>query len=364
MKCDVLIAGGGPAGLYTALNIRNKSVLVLEEHREIGLPGHCAGVVGKFVAQELSKVTPKLVDGFFRKIVFWSPIGTYKVEHSEPIAYHVNRPLLEERIASKVESIGHRILLRAKAVPRSLGRVKAGGNIYEYDIMVASDGASSNFKKVLYGTQSKYLYGLQLVTRLQSIPVDTLFILYSESLPSFFTWIIPLDNSLAKVGYASGNPSVDYLLYILERKAGLKVTNIVEKLGGLIPIDKPLRDPVLHNRIVFHGDAVPLTKPYTGGGLYYIFKLTPALARCIEEGSLREYTSYYSHEFYAKTVVEQRIVDILRRTQYYLPLPFIQALSRLNALAPRDFDDHHKLAVKSLATLLLMPLLWGASRAP
>ncbi|MEM4602022.1 MAG: NAD(P)/FAD-dependent oxidoreductase, partial [Desulfurococcaceae archaeon] len=109
---------------------------------------------------------------------------------------------------------------------------------------------------------------------------------------------------------------------------------------------------------------VPLTKPYTGGGLYYIFKLTPALARCIEEGSLREYTSYYSHEFYAKTVVEQRIVDILRRTQYYLPLPFIQALSRLNALAPRDFDDHHKLAVKSLATLLLMPLLWGASRAP
>src|SRR5437867_211922 len=44
---DVLVVGGGPAGLYTAFRIAEEKldVIVLEEHAEIGAPTHCTGIV-------------------------------------------------------------------------------------------------------------------------------------------------------------------------------------------------------------------------------------------------------------------------------------------------------------------------------
>ena len=46
-KYDAVIAGGGPIGNYVAKNIAHEGfkVLVLEEHREIGVPLKCAGLV-------------------------------------------------------------------------------------------------------------------------------------------------------------------------------------------------------------------------------------------------------------------------------------------------------------------------------
>ena len=50
----VVIIGAGPVGCYLAQLLRKRglSPLLIEEHKEIGRPIHCAGLVGKRVFDE------------------------------------------------------------------------------------------------------------------------------------------------------------------------------------------------------------------------------------------------------------------------------------------------------------------------
>src|SRR5688572_19057330 len=53
--CDVVIVGGGPAGLIAARDLAANgfSATVLEEHDTIGAPVHCTGVLGLDAIEEL-----------------------------------------------------------------------------------------------------------------------------------------------------------------------------------------------------------------------------------------------------------------------------------------------------------------------
>src|SRR3972149_11150155 len=45
--CDVAVVGAGPAGSRTARDIARQGfkVLLLEEHRRVGVPCHCSGLI-------------------------------------------------------------------------------------------------------------------------------------------------------------------------------------------------------------------------------------------------------------------------------------------------------------------------------
>ena len=52
---DVIVVGGGPAGLLAARDLASSgfSATVLEEHDQIGVPVHCTGVLGVDAFDEL-----------------------------------------------------------------------------------------------------------------------------------------------------------------------------------------------------------------------------------------------------------------------------------------------------------------------
>ncbi|MEM4517088.1 MAG: NAD(P)/FAD-dependent oxidoreductase [Desulfurococcaceae archaeon] len=357
MKKDVVVIGGGPAGLYTALHIRSRDVTLIEEHEKVGIPKHCSGVVGGFVAKEVSKLSPNLIDNYYEEIVLATPVEKIELNFKKPIAFHVNRPLLEEKLVSKVESLGHEIIYRARATPAGSRYVKINKELIEFNTLIVAEGANSVFRRILIGNKTRYLYGLQLVIKARNIMEKTLAVIYSDLNPDFFAWIIPLNDEEVQVGYASTRLREDILCKLIAKYVKIDLLRVIDKYGGLIPIHKPLKNPILNGNIVFHGDTVPLIKPYTGGGLYYIFKLSPLLGKYVDINMLNSYVYEYLRSFYVKTFFEHTLVELFRKTRYYLPVSLVNRINKLNMLLEEDYDEHYKIVLKSLVFTPIMPFL-------
>src|SRR5207249_12214093 len=54
LDCDVAVVGAGPAGSRTARNLARAGLRVrlLEEHRRVGVPSHCSGLISRRTLRE------------------------------------------------------------------------------------------------------------------------------------------------------------------------------------------------------------------------------------------------------------------------------------------------------------------------
>ncbi|MEM4528349.1 MAG: NAD(P)/FAD-dependent oxidoreductase [Desulfurococcaceae archaeon] len=360
MKHDVIIIGAGPAGLSLAAEIKGLDVLIIEEHRRIGLPLHCTGLVGYLTKTIISRYSNHVIDKSYSRITFISEMSRKVIDFKEKAVFHINRPLLEETLASIAESRGHKLETGVRAKPYHGFSVKMRDKVMKPEVIVASDGASSLFRKVFSKTTPGYLIGIQVMARVENLDDESIFVIYSKDITGFFSWIVPLDIDKAIIGCITSGPvtSPGTLFHKISEKAGIRITSPGSIFGGLIPIHRPLREPVVYSKIVFHGDSVPLVKPYTGGGLFHIFNLSPLLAKCLENMDLAKYVKIYKKNIYGKLLVERSLVDLVRKNNLYqLPMDIAHVINKLGFLTTSDYDHHYKLLFKALGLMPLLPFV-------
>ena len=114
MVYDVVVVGAGPSGSFSALTAAKMGakVIVCEEHKEVGLPSHCAGHISIRGLKHLGLRLPnKIIENEINGAVFYSPSGReFKVKLSYPVTYVVNRTMFDKHLAQLAEKAGAEIL--------------------------------------------------------------------------------------------------------------------------------------------------------------------------------------------------------------------------------------------------------------
>ena len=120
-QTDVAIIGGGPASAFAAIEIlkAHKNVEIFEEHKEIGVPVNCAGLISVSGFEKLGIQVPK--DCIQHKVKgsrFYSPSGhTFEVKRKKIQALVIDRAQFDKFLINKVEHLDGKVHLNGTALP-------------------------------------------------------------------------------------------------------------------------------------------------------------------------------------------------------------------------------------------------------
>ncbi len=288
-KANIIVVGGGPCGSFSAFSASRlgADVLVCEEHREIGVPNHCAGHLNIRGLERLGLHLPQdIIENEIRGAIFHSPAGKELiVRRTSPVTCVVNRELFDKYLSDLAMKSGTRYSLESRVKSFIFNSNSVTGVVVEKgrtkkslasSIVIDAEGCSSTLLKkaglkALDG--SMFVKAIQAeVDRVEEVNLDMAEVyLGRKYAPGFFAWIIPKRDSSAKVGLATktGNPR-EYLHRFMHQhpvaSQKLRRSNVTGLTLHPIPLGGSIPKTFFGGLLVI-GDAASQVKPTTGGGL-------------------------------------------------------------------------------------------------
>jgi digeranylgeranylglycerophospholipid reductase len=277
---DVIVIGGGPAGLAAAAELarRGHSVSVFEEHTTIGSPVHCTGVLAAEALDSLDLPRAALLNAL-STVRFVAPSGKafeYTTPSTEAVV--IDRSVFDRALSMEAERAGARITLgrRVTAVTpdrESLRVAFANGNAAQSRAVVIACGAQYGIQRRLgLDLPPVYLHSAQIELPAAS-PRHVEIYFGSSVAPKGFAWVVPVTRgpaTYARVGVMAAQHATDCftaLVRRVERRWQLDMPSVLTPRRRVLPLTAVSR--TYDDRLLLVGDAAGLVKPTTGGGIFY-----------------------------------------------------------------------------------------------
>jgi len=341
---DVMVVGAGPAGLYAAMLLAEEGfdVAVLEEHAGLGAPTHCTGVISDEISG-LFKLPENLIMNRPTTCAIVSPSGrTVALPASEEQISVIDRAQFDTDLGSAALRAGAEIRTpfrvdRVRVEPRRVRAMGAHGQSIEARVCILACGVSYRLPRQLgLGLPALFLHSAQVeVDATGGAPPVVELHLGEGTAPEGFAWIVPVmrdGRPRLKIGLmARGDAEAHLARFVSRDGVAARLAEApgpaMRRLLPLAPLAKTYAD-----RVLAVGDAAGLTKPTTGGGIFYSLlsgalaaeTLVEALRRDRLEGlSLR----VYERRWKARLDSHLRISSYLRRLFVKLRDDEIEALA-------------------------------------
>lgn len=383
---DAIVVGAGSAGSQAATSLaqRGYSVLVLEEHPQIGVPTNCSGLIGAEAFERFDLPRDSVIREF-DSATFFSPKGNAaRVGVDRVMAYVVRRCEFDQSMARRAVACGADYHLGVRCVGLEyegdcvklsvLKREPGGGEIpmsYRARAVVLATGVRYGLIQNLgIERPPKFLQAAQVEVEMEGLAGVEVY-LGREVAPGSFAWAIPA-GALARVGVCDGRQAIPYLRRFLRHPsiASRLRSGEVQIKSKAIPVSNVSR--TFLDRILLVGDTAGQVKVTTGGGISYGVLCGDLAAATLDhafrlgdltERVLAEYERRWRHEI----GVELRVGNFFRRLGGMLSDEQIDHLicayheSDLPDLVKRraDFERHRKFILALCRSNIFFHLVWG-----
>ncbi len=274
----IAIIGGGPAGLYTSylLAKAGKEVTVIEEHKSIGKPVQCTGIITSHLKDfiDVDDFNKRFVINNIEKVRVYSKTNFLELKLKNP-NYIVDRSKFDRYLAELAKIAGVKISLGETYLGNDEKRIFTNKRVLDYDLLIGADGPLSPVAKTNNMFRKRKLWhGIQARVKMKN---DNAVEFYPNVGSS--AWIVPENKDTVRIGLFAEKDAKNIFEDFLKAKK-VKKKDIIEYQSGLIPkFDK--EQVVQKNNIFLVGDSACQVKATTGGGIIPGMSAAEALAECI-----------------------------------------------------------------------------------
>ncbi len=392
---DLIVVGGGPAGLLSAISASKKGVGVtlLESKNVIGHHEHCAGLlsIDGLKSLNLLNLPSNIVQNkAIRGSKIYSPKGELiVVQKNEPTAWVVDRAGFDSHLSSQAVELGVKIRTSSRVlnVKRTnnhlkhiLGKRSTTQRIKSKMVILAEGRFPALNEKFNLPSPSRnnIVYASQFImSGVKDIEREFVEIYQCNSLvPGFFGWIIPIDDKRAKVGLGVINPPASKVLENLIKKhpilkQKLSSAKIEKRMSGAIPIGSYIKRTYADNVLVV-GDAAGQTKPTTGGGVIF-GGIAAEIAGDVSSQAIKneDFSSKFLSEYEKRWRKEfRKNLNVMKLVRNYLNSLEDEHVEKLFNLLNKpkikkkisrfgDVDNQAKIVFRLVFNLRLWPFLLG-----
>lgn len=277
----MVVVGAGPSGSAVSRWIAEEgfTVLLAEQHQQVGHPNHCAGLVTPRTLKLADLSSDSLVQNELKGAIVRSlsgrelPVGGNRVH-----ALAVDRPLLDAKLARAAQAAGARLALgnRAWQLERDDGCLRVGlQNRHQHTavttrLVIGADGAGSKVGRWAgLGRPTETVRAINARVKLDGCISEFVEVFVGPSVaPGWFAWIIPEGNGEARLGIGAtrGSPTSHLKNLMAAFPDRFRGAEILEVSTWLIPLGLPQH--ICTDNVMLVGDAACQVKPTSGGGIY------------------------------------------------------------------------------------------------